>query len=72
MSRNRQLSTFDSIGLGAKLSYTWKKVPGQYEIKANGAYELVQFKYKDFTDIRTGSPYSFNANVLQLYVSATF
>ena len=72
VSRNRQLSTFDSIGLGAKLSYTWKKVPGQYEIKANGAYELVQFKYKDFTDIRTGSPYSFNANVLQLYVSATF
>jgi hypothetical protein len=72
VSRNRQLSTFNSLGLGAKLSYTWKKVPGQYEIKANGAYELVQFKYKDFTDIRTGSPYSFNANVLQLYVSATF
>lgn len=72
VSRNRQLSTFDSIGLGARLSYTWKKVPGKYEVKANGAYELVQYKYKDFTDIRTGSPYSFNANVLQLYVSATF
>jgi len=72
LTRNRQLGTFDSVSLGAKLSYTWKKVPGQYEIKANGAYELVQFKYKDFTDIRTNSPYSFNANVLQLYVSATF
>jgi len=72
LTRNRQLGTFDSVSLGAKLSYTWKKVPGQYEIKANGAYELVQFKYKDFTDIRTNSPYSFNANVLQLYLSATF
>jgi len=72
VSRNRQLSTFNSFGLGAKLSYTWKKVPGKYEVKANGAYELVQYKYKDFTDVRTGSPYSFNANVLQLYVSATF
>ena len=72
VSRNRQLSTFNSLGLGAKLSYTWKKVPGQYEIKANGAYELVRFKYKDFTDVRTGSPYGFTANVLQLFVSATF
>jgi hypothetical protein len=72
VSRNRQLSAFNDIGIGAKLSYTWKKVPGKYEIKANGAYELVQYRYKDFTDIRTGSPYSFNANVLQLYVSATF
>jgi hypothetical protein len=72
VSRNRQLSTFNSLGLGAKLSYTWKRVPGQYEIKANGAYELVRFRFKDFTDIRTGSPYSFDANVLQLYVSATF
>ena len=26
----------------------------------------------DFTDVRTGSLYAFNANVLQLYVSATF
>ena len=72
VSRNRQLSTFNSVGLGAKLSYTWKRVPGQYEIKANGSYELVQYRFKDFTDIRTGGLYSFNANVLQLYVTATF
>lgn len=72
VSRNRQLSTFNDVSLGAKLAYTWKKVPGQYEIKANGAYELIQYKYKDFTDIRTGSKYTSNANVLQLYVSATF
>lgn len=71
VSRNRQLSTFNSLGLGAKLSYTWKRVPGKYEVKANGSYELMQFRFKDFTD-RSGSPYSFNANILQLYVTATF
>jgi len=72
VSRSRQLSTFNSIGLGARVAYVWKRVPGKYEIKANAAYELVQYKYSDFTDIRTGSPYSVNANVLQVFVSATF
>jgi hypothetical protein len=72
VSRNRQLSTFNSVGIGAKVSYTLKQVPGQYELKANGSYELVQFKFKDFTDIRTGSPYAFNAHVLQVFVSASF
>ena len=47
-------------------------MPGKYEIKANGAYELVQYKFKDFTDIRTGGAYSLNANVLQLSLTATF
>ena len=46
------------------------KVPGKYEIKLNGAYEFVHFKFKDFTDIRTGEPYSYNASVLQLFVPA--
>ena len=72
VSRNRQLSTFTSVGLGSKLAYTLKKVPGQYEVKLNAAYEFVRFKFKDFTDIRTGSPYAHNANVLQLFVSATY
>ena len=72
VSRNRQLGTFNSVGLGTKVAYTWKRVPGQYEIKANASYELVRFKYKDFTDIRSGSPYAFTGNVLQLFLSATF
>ena len=72
VSRNRQLSSFNSVGLGAKLAYTIKKVPNNYEVKLNGSYEYVRFKFSDFTDIRTGSLYSNNANVLQLYVSANF
>jgi Protein of unknown function (DUF3570) len=72
ISRNRQLSTFNNLGLGAKLSYTYMQVPGKYDIKANLGYEFVQFKFKDFTDIRTGELYSHNANILQLFVTATF
>ena len=72
LSRNRQLSSFNTAGVGGKLSHSWRKVPGQYEVKLNGAYEFVHFKYRDFTDIRTGQLYSFNAHVLQLFVSATY
>ncbi len=72
MSRNRQLSTFDSLGIGAKASYSVLRVPARYEIKLNAAAERLRFQYSDFTDIRTGRAYSFDANVLELYVSATF
>ena len=59
-------------GLGGKVSYTYAKVPGQYDIKFNGSLEFVHFSYKDFTDIRTGKPYSFNGALLQLYATANF
>lgn len=72
VSRNRQLSTFSDVSLGGKLTYSWRKVPGKYEIKFNGSYEFVRFKYDDFTDIRTGSLYGYNAHVVQLYMTANF
>jgi len=72
MSRNRQLSTFNDLGLGAKASYSMIREPGRYEIKFNAAYEWIRFHYNDFTDIRTGQLYSFNANVVELFFSATF
>ena len=71
-TRNRQLSTFHDVGLGAKVTYTLKSVPGKYDVHLTGAYELLSFHYKDFTDPRTNSAYAFNAHVLQAYVSATF
>ena len=39
---------------------------------ANLSYELVRFKFHDFTDSRTNSPYAFSANVLQVYATASF
>jgi hypothetical protein len=72
ISRNRQLSTFHDLGIGAKVSYALKDVPGRYDVKLDGAYQFMAFRYNDFTDIRTGNLYSFDANVLELAVSATF
>ena len=72
VSRNRQLSTFNDIGLGAKLSYNLRKVPGRYDLKLNGTYEYTRYKFKDFTDIRTGNLYGYNASVIQVYLSATY
>jgi hypothetical protein len=72
VSRNRQLSTFHSLAPGARVTYSYKQVPGRYEIKGHLNYEFVQFKFTDFTDIRTGRPYSHNAHVLQLLVTGTF
>lgn len=72
VSRNRQLSTFKSMSLGAKMAYTAKRVPGSYEIKLNAVYERVRFNFADYTDIRTGQAYKHDAGVLQLFVSAIF
>jgi hypothetical protein len=72
VSRNRQLADFDNFVVGGKLSFDWKKQPGQYDLKANAGVELFNLKYKNFTDIRTGSAYSLRAAVLQLYLTATY
>lgn len=72
ISRNRQLSSFNSVGLGAKVSYKLGRVAGTSVLKLNGAYEYTHFQFSDFTDIRTGEPYAYNANVLQVYLTATF
>ena len=72
VSRNRQLGAYSSTGVGAKLSYTYPGLPAGWDLRLNASYERMQYRYKDFTDLRTGRPYAFDANVLQAYVSATF
>ncbi len=72
VTRNRQLGTYDGNTLGGKVAYSWRKVPGQYEIKFNGALEVLRYRYSDYTDLRSGSAYSLSATVLQLYVTANY
>jgi hypothetical protein len=72
LSRNRQLSTFKTLSLGAKMAYTLKQVPGSYDLKLNVAVERINFKFADFTDIRTGQAYKHDANVVQVFLSANF
>ncbi len=72
ISRNRQLGTFSDTAIGAKLSYDWPRVPAGTTLKLTGAFQRISFRHKDFTDLRTGNLYAYDANVLQAYLSATF
>lgn len=72
VTRNRQLSTYTSWAIGTKATYALWRVPGRYEILMSGAIEYWQTDYSDFTDVRTGSLYGYNATVLQLFVTALF
>jgi hypothetical protein len=35
-------------------------------------YEFIRYSYNNFTDVRTGQLYAYQANVLQLYLSGWF
>jgi hypothetical protein len=72
VSRNRQLASFNSKALGARLSWSAGRLAARYDVRLNGSLERIRFDFHDFTDTRTGSPYAYDANLLQLYVSATF
>jgi hypothetical protein len=72
MSRNRALSTFWDVGPGMKASYSAGRIASRFDIKVTAAYQWVRFQYNDFTDIRTGQAYSFDASVAEFFVSATY
>lgn len=74
MSRDKELSTFDSHTLGVKWSWTFAKQRFLFFNRAslNFSHDYISFNYDDFTDVRTGQPYSFGANVYQLYLSAWY
>jgi hypothetical protein len=72
LSRNRQLASFTNLSLGGKLSWRYGRVAEQFEVSFTGAYELMNLRFKDFTDVRTGRPYAYRAHVLQAFVSANF
>ena len=72
ISRNRQLSTFSSLGAGARIVYRAATLPGGFPLSVSGAYEFVNYRYDDFTDVRSGSLYSYNAHLLQLLLTTKF
>ena len=57
---------------GGKVTWTYPQAPKGFDVKFIGAYERKTFKFSDFTDVRTGNKYSYNADVLQLFVTASF
>jgi len=72
VTRNRQLGTFKSNAVTAKATYTFGGAAARFDTKFTGVIERKQFKFSDFTDVRSGGLYSHNATVLQLLLSARF
>ena len=68
MARDKELSTFTDYSLGFKVSYRWVN-RGTFKFTQSFAYDYLKFDYADFTDVRTGQPYSFKANTVQLFLS---
>jgi hypothetical protein len=73
VSRFRQLSTFKSNSLVLKATWTpTHETLTRYDARFSFSFERKQFRYSDFTDLRTGAPYGYDANVLALTASARF
>ena len=70
MARDKELSTFDSNALGVK--GTWRFCGGSastWRCELSFEFSRVQFDYDNFTDVRTGQLFSFDANVASIFVS---
>jgi hypothetical protein len=73
MARDKELSTFKSHAIGGKASYNLSRYPSIFDkASLSVSYDRVSFKYDDFTDVRNGELYSFDADVLQLLFSAWY
>lgn len=78
LARDKELSTFDSYSIGAKVSY---KIFDEYSRFNNGTLnfsaEYIDYQYDDYSGIEdlsviTDDPYSFDAAVLQLFFSVRY
>jgi hypothetical protein len=73
MARDRELSDFYSNAVGVKASYQLSDHSfGLSRVSLNFDYEFIRYHYNDFTDVRTGQLYSYQANVFQMFVSGWF
>lgn len=73
MARDKELSTFTSHTLGVKGTYRLLQRPSFLDkATVNFGYDFVRFSYDDFTDVRTGEAFGFDAHVVQLYFSAWY
>jgi hypothetical protein len=72
VTRNRQLGDMANLGLAGRLTWSLPKREGGWDWRLVGAYEFKRFDFKDFTDLRTGSPYRHGAHLMQLSVTAAY
>ncbi len=71
MARDKELSTFSDTTLKAKFTYHMFENDNGFFNKGTFTTSLgyIEFKYDDFTDYKTGQPYSYTAWVAQVLLS---
>lgn len=69
MSRDKDLSRFTSYALGAKITYDVLKSGSQRNVNKGTvtlSYDYFNYDYDNFTDVRSGELYGFDAHLFQL------
>lgn len=70
MARDKELSTFNSHTLGVKFTRTlWDRRDAMSKSSISVAYDRIRYNYDNFTDVRNGQLYVFDANAVQLFWS---
>ena len=68
MARDKELSTYSSHTLGARLSWDLGRSIGPFSRnEISLGYDFIRFDYDDFTDIRNGELYAFDSHVFQVW-----
>lgn len=73
MARDKELSDFTSASIGGRISYELFRDRGRLaKGKVTLIFDRIHFDYDNFSDIRSGELYEFNANVIQIFFSAWY
>lgn len=75
MARDKELSDFTDQAWGASVSYDLLSAHGQRWFQrgtVTASYDFLRFDYDNFTDLRTGALYGFDAHLLQLLFSLRY
>lgn len=73
MARDKELSDMSSYSIGGRVSYELFRDRGVFGVgRITMMIDRIHFDYNNFTDIRTGQLYSFNANVVTVFFSTWY
>ena len=73
MARDKELSDMSSYSFGGRVSYELFRDRGLFGVgRLTMMIDRIHFDYNNFTDIRTGQLYNFNANVVTLFFSTWY
>jgi hypothetical protein len=77
MTRDKEYASFNSHTLGTKLTVPlYLADPNNHSLVNNVsvsfAFDYMMIDYKNFTDVRNGSLYGFNASIAQVFFTVRY